>query len=134
MAALYSIQASLSGDDGDCYAALAAINRAVDLWMEDMPASYVLPAGYSQRGQIQDVLGNHSDAMNDLQRALALFRENRDSDSQAYYLTEIAYARAMSSAGSKNEAANIESEAQVALRRLQQLPCGNSSISAQSFQ
>jgi tetratricopeptide (TPR) repeat protein len=134
LAALYSIQASLSGHDGDFHAALWAINRAIDLWMEDMPASYMLPAGYSQRGQIQDALGNHSDATNDLQRALALFRQNHDSDSQAYYLTEIAYAHAVSSAGSKNEASNIESEAKASLSRLREHPCANCTISAQSFQ
>jgi tetratricopeptide (TPR) repeat protein len=134
LAALYSIQASLSGHDGDFHAALVAINRAIDLWLEDASTSYMLPSGYSQRGQIQDTLGNHSDAMNDLQRALALFRQNHDSDSQAYYLTEIAYARAMSSARSKNEASNIESKAQAALKRLQQLQCVNCTISVQSFQ
>jgi len=134
LAALYSIQASLSGHDGDLHAALVAINRAIDLWSEDASTSYMLPSGYSQRGQIQDALGNYSEAMNDLQRALGLFRQNHDSDSQAYYLTELSYARAMSSAGSKHEASNIESEAQAALKRLQHLQCANCTISAQSFQ
>lgn len=77
---------------------------------------------------------NHSDAMDDLQRALALFRQNHDSDSQAYYLTEIAYAHAMSSAGSKNEASNIESDAKASLSRLREHPCASCTISAQSFQ
>lgn len=134
LAALHSIQASLSGHDGDLPAALVAINRAIDLWLKDVSTSYMLPSGYFQRGQIQDAMGNHSDAMNDLQRALALFRQNHDSDSQAYYLTEIAYARAMISAGSKSVASNIESEAQAALKRLRQLQCANCTVSVQSFQ
>jgi len=134
LAALYSIQASLSGHDGDLHAALVAINRAIDLWMEETPASYMLPAGYSQRGQIQDALGNHSDAMADFQRALTLFEQNRDGDSQEYYLTEIAYAHAMSGTGSKNEAANVESEARASLSKLGQHQCTNCMISVQSFQ
>ncbi len=133
-AALYSIQASLSGHDGDLHAALVAINRAIDLWIEETPASYMLPAGYSQRGQIQDALGNHSDAMADFQRALTLFEQNLDGDSQEYYLTEIAYAHAMSGAGSKNEAANVESEARASLSKLGQHQCTNCMISVQSFQ
>lgn len=134
VAAMYSVQALVDGRSKEYPAALASINKAIDIWVKHYgPTYYLLAAGYSLRGQINERVGNRKAAESDLMKALDIFRRSDESHSYAYASTETAYAKLLRDSGSKQDAERVESEAKALMETVRQRGCMGCTVSAAGF-
>ena len=134
LAEIYSAECLLDEHDGDIPGALAAVNRAINLWIQHYgPAYYMLADGYAIRGHLYDNLHDYPDAVSDMQHSLKLLAENGQTGSRVYFLTQISYAHVLRDLGVKTDAARIESVARSALVSLGNQQCRNCTISAESL-
>jgi tetratricopeptide (TPR) repeat protein len=134
LAETYFAQSLLDGREGDFPSALISINRAIELWKRHYGAQYyMLAPGYALRGQVFSKLGDHKNAVNDLQMSLALLKASNDVNPAIYFLTEATYAGALRRAGLRSEARRMQSEASASLEGLRHQQCAGCSVSAQSL-
>jgi tetratricopeptide (TPR) repeat protein len=134
LGAMYSVRALVSGRSKDYSAALASIDKAIEIWVKHYgPSYYLLAAGYSLRGQINERVGNRRGAEDDLARALEIFRCSGQSNSYAYISMETIYAKLLRDAGSTENAARVESEVKALMENLRQQGCSGCTISMAGF-
>jgi tetratricopeptide (TPR) repeat protein len=134
LAAMYTVKGAVSYIERDFHAAIAADQQAIDIWTRiHGPGFYLLGVAYSLRGQASSRLGDHRQAVSDLQHALTLLEEIPGRNSQAYLKAELTYAHVLRDAGSKQEAAQLEKEAKSALTNVRIQQCSGCTISAESF-
>ena len=134
LAGINSAQCLQDERDGHFGAALPAINRAIDLWTQQYGADYYLLApSYSLRGRAYEGLGDNQQALNDLKHSIMLLKENGQTNSRVYLLTEISYAQVLRKTGLKSDATRIESDARTALQSLSRQQCARCTTSAESL-
>jgi tetratricopeptide (TPR) repeat protein len=134
LAAFFAALCLVNEREGNNRAALTAIARALDLWTEVHGSHYYLLAdGYSLRANAERAQHDYSCAMDDLRHALALMREHGQDRSRAFALTETLYAGVLRDAGSREEAANVETAARTALANADRGSCHACTVSAESL-
>lgn len=134
LAWMYSAECLIQEKDGDLPGALTSVDRAIGLWIERYGSGYYLLAlGYSLRGGIYLSRGQYAPAGDDLQHSLNVLAANRQSDSETYFLTEIAYAKALHGSGMNADASRLDGEARAALDRLRSRQCATCTVSADAF-
>lgn len=133
LAAFYGAQALEQERESNYRPALHAVQQAIELWTQRYgPRYYLLATGYSLRGRAYDGLHDYRNAINDMQHSLELMREHDQSKLRVYFLTELSYALVLRHAGIKDEAAQTESTARVALSSLRET-CAGCVVSAESL-
>jgi tetratricopeptide (TPR) repeat protein len=134
LAAMYTIRCSLAAREGNIGEAFAEIDQAIRLWTgEHGEHYYLLPAGYSLRGQAYAELGEFRQAREDMLHALALLKETTGSNTPAYFVTEIAYAHVLQKSGSEQEAESLEKGATASLESFRRQQCADCTVRFWSF-
>jgi tetratricopeptide (TPR) repeat protein len=134
LAWMFSAQCVQYERDGDARSALAAINRAIELWTQHYgPEYYLLAAGYSARGRVDDMLRDYAVAAKDMQHSLEVLTVNSQRETSVYHLTEVSYAQVLRHLGQKDEASRMESVGRAGLETLRHRQCAGCTISAASL-
>ena len=134
LAWMFSAQCVQYERDGDPRSALVAINRAIELWTQHYgPEYYLLAAGYSTRGKVDDMLREYAGAAQDMRHSLEVLTVNGQRESSVYYLTEVSYAQVLRHLGQKDEASRMESVGRAGLESLRHRQCAGCTISAASL-
>ncbi len=134
LAAFFAALCLVNEREGNSRAALTAIARALDLWTQAHGSRYYLLAdGYSLRAEAERAQHDYPCAMDDLRQSLALMREHGQDKSRTFALTEALYARVLRDAGSREEAASVETAARVALANADRGACRTCAISVESL-
>jgi tetratricopeptide (TPR) repeat protein len=125
---------SLARAESDFHGAVAAFQLAIDLWTRIYgPRYFMLGVAYALRGLAYEHLGDYPHSLSDYRQALALFEETPGRNTPSYLQIEMAYARTLRVAGSKQEAARVEQEARSAMADVRVQQCSSCTISAESF-
>jgi len=133
-ASMYIVKGSVLDAQGDTQAAIAAFEKSIELWSRKNESNaYIIGAAYALRGSALDKLGDSSHAISDIKMALSLFEQTSGRNSTAYFKTEIRYARVLKHAGFKQEAGQIDKDAQNGIAALSRQQCNGCTISAESF-
>ena len=122
---LYAIQSSLNLRMHDLPAALAAIQKAIDLrsQLHGMGATVVLDSYYIIRGRIYAELNEYQKARDDLEIAVSDLAKNPGTDTPLYLAAESAYARLLHKSGSKQEASRLKKHVNSAWQELRRQGC-----------
>lgn len=133
-AAMYIVNGSVQDAEGNTRAAIAAFEKAIGLWSRKSESNgYIIGTGYALRGSAFDKLGDSLQAISNLKQALSLFAQTSGQNSTAYFNAEIRYARVLRHAGYKQEAGQIDKDAQNGITALNRQQCNGCTISAESF-
>jgi len=115
-------------------AALAAMNRAIELWTRLYgPTSYPVGIGYGVRGAVYWKEHMFSYALDDLRRSLELLRQNGAEGSIPYAVNEMTFASVLRDAGLTAQASEAESDAHLRLELLDRQGCSGCTISVESL-
>jgi tetratricopeptide (TPR) repeat protein len=112
VANLMQIEGSLDarlGRNGD---ALAAIDKAISIWITQFGEGYyLLASAFGERGQIYTTLGDFPRAKADFERSLSLFRRTDQWTAPSRHVIQLAYARELHAAGDDRASRTLQNEA-----------------------
>jgi tetratricopeptide (TPR) repeat protein len=109
---------------GDRKAAIAGYQHALELWRHKHGEEYMITGwGYVLLGQADLQAGKTQEAVDNIRGGLAILNRTVGSHNQKYLFGEIAYSRALESAGAKREAIQMRSKAERELASLRQTQC-----------
>jgi tetratricopeptide (TPR) repeat protein len=132
LATLYTVKGALARTDGDLREAIAADQRAIDIWTKNGGPKSKLGVAYSLRSEAYAMIGNNEQAVSDSRYALVLLEEGGRS-SRIYLKAQLAYAHVLRETGAKQEGARLEKQARTALANFRTQHCDGCTISAESF-
>ncbi|HEX7158237.1 MAG TPA: tetratricopeptide repeat protein [Edaphobacter sp.] len=133
-APMYVLDGSVTEAEGDPHGAIAAYNKAIELWTRGHgPRYYMLITAYGLRAGAREAIGETAEGIADVKAALALTEQISGRDSIAYYSAELRYAKLLRKQGEKQEAARMEKVARDGIAALSRKQCNGCTISAESF-
>jgi tetratricopeptide (TPR) repeat protein len=131
---MYVLEGSVAEAEGDPRSAIAAYNKAIELWTRGHgPSYYMLITAYGLRANALGDIGEIAKGIADVKLALALTENISGRDSIAYYSAELRYARLLRREGDKREAARLDKVAKDGIAAMSRRQCNGCTISAEGF-